>query len=102
MANEVRLLGPDGRPIRKRDLTREAGRPTVTGVRQVWHGETMASGLTPQRLAALLRTAAEGSHRDYLTLAEEMEERDTPLRLCAGHSQARRFRTGGDGRVRLR
>ena len=77
MANEVRLLRPDGRPIRKRDLTREAGRPTVTGVRQVWHGETMASGLTPQRLAALLRTAAEGSHRDYLTLAEEMEERDT-------------------------
>ena len=76
MADEVRLYGPDGRPARKRDLTREAGRPTLTGVRQLWRGESIASGLTPQRLAGLLRAAAEGSQRDYLTLAEEMEERD--------------------------
>ena len=76
MANEVQLLGPDGRPVRRRALTREAGRPTMTGVRQLWRGESIASGLTPQRLAALLRAAAEGSQRDYLTLAEEMEERD--------------------------
>ena len=76
MADEIRLYGPDGRPVRKRDLTREAGRPTLTGMRQLWRGESIASGLTPQRLAALLRAAAEGSQRDYLTLAEEMEERD--------------------------
>ena len=76
MANEVQLLGPAGRPVRRRALTREAGRPTMTGVRQLWRGESIASGLTPQRLAALLRAAAEGSQRDYLTLAEEMEERD--------------------------
>ena len=76
MANEVQLLGPAGRPVRRRALTREAGRPTMTGVRQLWRGESIASGLTPQRLAVLLRAAAEGSQRDYLTLAEEMEERD--------------------------
>ena len=73
---KIRLYGPDGRPVRKRGLTREAGRPTLTGVRQLWRGESIASGLTPQRLAALLRAAAEGSQRDYLTLAEEMEECD--------------------------
>ena len=76
MTNEVQLLRPAGRPVRSRELTREAGRPTVTGVRQLWRGESIASGLTPQRLAALLRAAAEGSQRDCLTLAEEMEERD--------------------------
>ena len=77
MANEVRLLGPDGRPVRRQELTREAGRPTLTGVRQVWHGESIVSGLTPQRLATLLRSTAEATNiRDYLTLAEEMEERD--------------------------
>ncbi len=72
----TRILGPDGRPVRKQELTREAAHPTLTGVRQVWNGESMASGLTPERLAALLRSAAEGSRRDFLTLAEEMEERD--------------------------
>ena len=78
MANEVQLLGPDGRPVRRRALTREAGRPTMTGVRQLWRGESIASGLTPRRLAAILRSAVdgEGYQRDYLTLAEEMEERD--------------------------
>ena len=74
----IRLYGPDGRPVRKRGLTREAGQPTLTGVRQVSRHESMAIGLTPRRLAAILRTAAEGDyqHDDYLTLAEEMEERD--------------------------
>ena len=84
MENEVRLLGPDGQPVRKQELTREVGRPTLTGVRQVWHGETIASGLTPQRLAALLRSTAEGSQRNYLTLAEEMKERDTHYAAVLG------------------
>ena len=44
------LFGPDGRAVRQRDLTREAGRPTLTGVRQTWRHESVASGLTPQRL----------------------------------------------------
>jgi phage gp29-like protein len=36
----------------------------------------MANGLTPQRLARIMRDAADGDARDYLVLAEEMEERD--------------------------
>ena len=78
MTDDIRILGPDGRPVRKRELTREAGRPTLTGVRQTWRHESVASGLTPRRLAAILRTAddGDGRQRDYLTLAEEMDERD--------------------------
>ncbi len=64
-----------GRPIEYDQLTQEVAAPRLTGVRQVWH-QSVASGLTPGRLASLLQTAAEGDARDYLTLAEEMEERD--------------------------
>jgi phage gp29-like protein len=64
-----------GRPVATQPLTREVAQPTLTGVRTVWH-DTVASGLTPQRLAGLLRDAAEGDADAYLTLAEEMEERD--------------------------
>lgn len=76
MAEESRIVGPDGRPIRKQTLTREVAAPSLTGIRQTWEGRTVASGLTPERLVALLQSAAEGEHRDYLTLAMEMEERD--------------------------
>lgn len=63
------------RPVMTRELTREQAAPTLTGVRTVWN-DTMASGLTPQRLGSLLIAAADGDHHAYLTLAEEMEERD--------------------------
>ena len=78
MANEIRLYDPDGRPVQRRGLTREAGAPTLTGVRQLWREVSVAVGLTPQRLAAILRTSSDGEQhqRDFLTLAEEMEERE--------------------------
>jgi phage gp29-like protein len=63
------------RPVKTRELTREQAAPTLTGVRSIWT-DTVASGLTPQRLATLLMAAADGDHHAYLTLAEEMEERD--------------------------
>jgi phage gp29-like protein len=56
-------------------LSREVDIPTVSGVRQLF-GESIAPGLMPGRLAATLREAAEGDLRDFLTLAEEMEERE--------------------------
>jgi phage gp29-like protein len=49
--------------------------PSLTGIRRVWR-DPVADGLTPTRLAAILRAAAEGVADEYLTLAEEMEERD--------------------------
>ena len=64
-----------GRPVKTRDLTREHAAPTLAGVRTIWN-DTYASGLTPFGLATLLRAAGEGDHHAYLTLAEEMEERD--------------------------
>ncbi len=64
-----------GRPVKTRDLTREHAAPALTGVRTIWN-DTYASGLTPIGLATLLRAAADGDHHAYLTLAEEMEERD--------------------------
>jgi phage gp29-like protein len=57
-------------------LDKEIAAPGLTGVRSLWNFGHIASGLTPGGLACLLRDAAEGDHNAYLTLAEEMEERD--------------------------
>lgn len=63
-----------GSPIEKKVLGEEIALPELMGVRRVAH-EQEASGLTPERLAQILRDAQEGEARAYLTLAEEMEER---------------------------
>ncbi|EGJ49039.1 DUF935 domain-containing protein [Desulfocurvibacter africanus] len=73
---EPTLYDHMGRPIRRQELTREHAAPSLMGVRSVWDVESIAAGLTPGRLAAILRDAAQGDHRAYLTLAEEMEERE--------------------------
>ncbi|MBB4268162.1 DUF935 domain-containing protein [Roseospira visakhapatnamensis] len=75
MARTSQILGPDGRPIERGTLTQTVAAPAVTGVRRPFSG-TIATGLTPERLAGILKRATEGSVADYLTLAEEMEERD--------------------------
>ncbi|MGQ0621347.1 MAG: DUF935 domain-containing protein [Panacagrimonas sp.] len=71
----AQIVGPDGQPLRKQELLQEIAGPTVTGVRQVFTGN-VARGLNPERLAIMLDQAADQDARDYLTLAEEMEERD--------------------------
>ena len=58
----------------KKILTREIAGPT--SIRNPWGSGSVANGLTPQRLASILKAAAEGDHEAYLILAEEMEERD--------------------------
>ena len=63
------------RPFRPQELTKELATPTLAGVRSLWN-DSVASGLTPYALASLLQAAADGDHNAYLTLAEEMEERD--------------------------
>ncbi|MCJ8285114.1 DUF935 domain-containing protein [Halomonas sp.] len=75
MAENSVIIDHRGRPLRRQALTREVAPPTLTGVRQVWH-PGVAGDLTPDRLAAILRAAAEGDGHQYLTLAEEMEERE--------------------------
>lgn len=75
----VTLLGPDGRPLpsnQKRALRDEIADAQITGLRNIWGHDSIASGLDPVRLADVLERAAQGDHHDFLTLAEEMEERD--------------------------
>ena len=59
----------------KAELAEELAAPSLTGIRQVWR-ESVADNLTPSRLAGILKSAALGDGDDYLTLAEDMEERD--------------------------
>lgn len=84
------LVDQYGRPLKvtavaKRDLAEEQSAPTMTGVRSIWH-EGVASGLTPHKLARIMRDSAEpgADLTDYLTLAEEMEEREPQYRMALG------------------
>lgn len=70
-----KLLDQYERPLRKQVLTDRVADPGVTSVRNTW-APSVASGMTPVRLASVLMAAAEGDMNAYLTLAEEMEERD--------------------------
>ena len=72
---ESSIVDAHGRPIRKAELKKELAAPSLTGVRQVWHNG-IASHLTPDRLGMILRAAENNDGHDYLTLAEEMEERE--------------------------
>lgn len=77
------LLDQYGRPVRTQKLTREIAAPGITGVRQAWAG-SVASGLTPRAMAAILRACDEGDLNEYLVLAEEMEERDPHYQSVLG------------------
>lgn len=70
------LLDAYGRPIDLAALKQQKSAPTTTGVRAPYSGRHPASGLTPNRLARILREAIDGDADHYLELAEDMEERD--------------------------
>ena len=69
------LIDQYGQPIKKAVLKEEISAPSVTGVRSVISGHP-AQGLTPSRLASILRSAENGDATAYFELAEEMEEKD--------------------------
>lgn len=74
------IVDANGRPINTSVLDDEIARASITSIRNVFH-ESIARGLTPAKLGALLtQVDEEGDPRDYLTLAEEMEERDPNYR----------------------
>lgn len=62
--------------LNKKILQEELAVSQLTGVRKAWNTDTVASGLSPSKLANVLSSANEGNTIDYLTLAEEMEERE--------------------------
>ncbi len=69
------ILDATGRPIVKADLKKEQGGVTTRGVRQPY-GRHQAPGLTPGKLARILRQSIDGDAEAYLELAEDIEERD--------------------------
>jgi len=71
----AQILDHRGEPIKTAALTKIFAEPQGNGSRQVWHASA-ADNLTPARLADLLQQARRGQGTGYLTLAEEMEERD--------------------------
>ncbi len=62
-------------PEDKKLLSREVAPPELAGYRAFWD-QSVARGLTPERLAGILMASKRGDHRLFLELAEEMEERD--------------------------
>lgn len=64
-----------GHPIKRKELVREVAAPTIGGVRSPITGYP-GDGLTPDRLALILREADAGDPIRYLELAETIEERD--------------------------
>jgi phage gp29-like protein len=70
-----KLVDQYGNPVELDQLEEELAIPTLAGIRSVWN-ESIANHLTPTRLAGILRSVDEGNALEYLTLAEEMEERD--------------------------
>lgn len=68
------ILDQFGRPIEKKSLDKEVARATTSGVRPALF-DSVSNGITPERLAWILRSAGQGDIDAYLTLAEDMEER---------------------------
>jgi phage gp29-like protein len=75
MATRPDLVGPDGVTPLRQLMTREIAAPAMTTQRSILTGNP-AAGLTPERLASILRGAEDGQILDYLELAEQIEERD--------------------------
>lgn len=75
MARLSKLVDPYGLPIKLDELFEEKAGPTLTGLRSPLSGFP-AEGLTPNRLAAIHRAAAQGDPLAWLELAEDIEERD--------------------------
>ncbi len=70
------LYGPDGRPVRRRELPRERAAPSRYSLRQPFSDRRVAPWLNPSKLMRVLADAAMGETEEFLTLAEEVEERD--------------------------
>lgn len=68
--------------IPTKNLTREQARPKVGAIVSP-HRASVADTLTPQRLGQVMRRADEGDIEAFLTLAQEMEERDCHYRSVA-------------------
>ncbi|PZP55230.1 MAG: DUF935 domain-containing protein, partial [Delftia acidovorans] len=71
---KFQLLDQFGVPVASSVLTQERAVPSVTGIDHPFD-DVIAPGLHPARLARTLRDSGRGEMHDFLTLAEEIEER---------------------------
>lgn len=72
-----------GNVVKKPLLRVEQAAPTMTGVRSVIN-ENVSHGLTPYKLANILRDADNGHIAAYLNLAEEIEEKEPHYHAVLG------------------
>lgn len=87
----AKIIDQWGNPVSSALLKKEQAAPTMTGVRRP-NIDHQATGLTPGKLARLLRTSVQGDPQAYLELAEDMEERDLHY---AGVLAARKLQVAG-------
>ena len=82
-----RLLNPatgEEDTLKKERLDEVQARPRQAGVRSASPGISVASGLNPGRLAGILRNAADGITRDFLSLPKRWKNAICiTLRCCA-------------------
>lgn len=72
----MKLYDAYGREVETESLRTEQAAPTMAGIRNIFSVMHPSVGLTPERLASILREAEFGDPFLYLELAEEMEEKD--------------------------
>lgn len=66
--------------IGKNELLEEQAAPSLASIRQPIFTDTIADMLSPNKLFAIKQSLKVGESRDYLTLAEELEESDLHYR----------------------
>ncbi len=69
------ILDRYGNPVNTKVLTTEIATSSISGVRHPFHDSVVVS-LSPERLGQILRAADMGDAEEFLTLAEELEEKD--------------------------
>lgn len=75
------LVDQFGRKVNLKALEKPVATPVSIGeTRKVWGYDSQASGLSPETLGSILAAADDGDLTAYLTLAEEMEEREPHYR----------------------
>lgn len=72
----MKLFDAYGREVEPARLREVQAAPTFAGIRNIYSVMHPSVGLTPERLAGILREAEAGDPYQYLELAEEMEEKD--------------------------
>lgn len=70
------IVGTDGQPLDLGVLQQEVAFTSYTSIRNPWNQWSIAHGLTPWRLAKVLRAADVNNAMEYHILAREMEERE--------------------------